>query len=152
MGFFNDLKTKYAEITKSLTNEFLKYKNKDVLNALMATCAYIASADGTIDPVEKRKMVGLVKNSPIISVYGDAIAINVFNEHATRFEFDFGIGKAEALCAIGKFRDNVDLARLIIRAGIVIGSADGNFDPSEKEAVRDICKELGQNPDDFVDI
>lgn len=149
MGFFDDLKTKCAEITQSLTTEFAKYKNKDVLNALMATCAYIAAADGTIDPSEKRKMVGFVKNSPIIGVFGDTAAIAVFNEHATRFEFDNEIGKAEALRVIGKYRDNDEIGRLIIRAGITIGSADGNFDPNEKVAVREICKELGQNPSDF---
>lgn len=30
-----------------------------------------------------------------------------------------------------------------------IGTADGNFDEDEKRAVREICVELAQNPQDF---
>lgn len=145
MSFFDDLKSRLS----SLTEEFTKLKNKDVLNSVMAACAYIAAADGHIDPEEKRKMVGLVKNSPLISVYGADAAIKVFSEHADRFEFDFEIGKTEALRIIGKYNGRSDIARLIIRAAIMIGNSDGNFDNHEKAAVRTIINELGENPADF---
>lgn len=149
MSFFDDLKQKTAEVVSGIKNEFAKYKNASTLNALMATCAYVAAADGHIDSAEKRKMVGFVKNSPIISVFGDTAAIKVFNEHAERFEFDHEIGAAEALRVIGQFRGNSDIARLIIRAGIAIGNADGNFDDDEKDVMRKICAELNETPKDF---
>ncbi|CAI3938860.1 tellurite resistance TerB family protein [Commensalibacter communis] len=145
MGFFDDFKNRLS----GLTEEFKKFKNKDILNSVMAACAYIAAADGHIDPEEKRKMIGLVKNSPLISVYGADNAIKVFTEHADRFDFDFEIGKTEALRIISKHRGNSEIARLIIRAAIMIGNSDGNFDNNEKTAVRTIINELGENPSDF---
>lgn len=149
MSFFDDLRQKTAEVVAGIKNEFAKHKNANTLNALMATCAHVAAADGLIDPTEKRKMIGFVKNSPIISVFGDTAAIKVFTEHADRFEFDQDIGSAEALRAIGQFKGQPDVARLIIRAGIAIGNADGSFDDDEKSVMRKICAELGENPGDF---
>lgn len=145
MNFINSFKNSLS----GLTEEFKKFKNKDILNSLMAACAYIAAADGSIDPEEKRKMIGLVKNSPLISVYGTDSAIKIFMEHADRFDFDFEIGKAEALRIISKHNHNHEIARLIIRAAIMIGKADGNFDDNEKAAVKTIIKELNEDPMNF---
>lgn len=149
MGFFDNLKTKMGELKAGLENDFKKYKNKNVLTAMMAGCAYVAAADGEIAPAEKQKMANLVRNSSVTSVYDAGEAIKLFNQFAEKFEFDFQVGKSEALLAIAKLKSSPDMARLIIRGCIIIGGADGNFDDHEKAVVREICRELGQNPADF---
>lgn len=40
-------------------------------------------------------------------------------------------------------------ARAVIQIGIVIGGADGNFDPQERAVVREACFALGINPAEF---
>ncbi len=149
MGFFDSLKTKMGELRTGLEDGLKKYKNKNTLNAMMAGCAYVAAADGKITSEEKQKMAGLVRNSSVTSVFDTGEVIKVFNEYVEKFEFDFSIGKSEALLAIGKVKADTDVARLIIRGCIIIGAADGDFDESEKAVVRDICRELGQNPSEF---
>lgn len=149
MSFFDNLKTKFGELKSGLENDFKKYKNKNVLNGMMAGCAYVAAADGKIDPAEKQKMANLVRNSSVTSVYDASEAIKVFNSFAEKFEFDFEVGKSEALLAISKLKADPGVARLIVRGCIIIGGSDGNFDASEKAVVREICRELGQNPADF---
>jgi tellurite resistance protein TerB len=37
----------------------------------------------------------------------------------------------------------------MVRVCCAVGASDGNFDESEKAAVRNICAELGLNPKDF---
>ena len=59
------------------------------------------------------------------------------------------IGRAEALKSIGQLRKKEDAARLLVRVCCAIGSADGDFDESERAACRTICNELGLNPGDF---
>lgn len=149
MSFFDQLKSKMNELRGTLETGLKKYKNKNTLNGMMAGCAYVAAADGSISPEEKQKMAGLVRNSSVTAVFDAGEAIKVFNSYAEKFEFDFQVGKSEALLTIGKLKGDAELARLIIRGCIIIGGADGNFDDSEKAAVRDICRELGQNPGDF---
>jgi tellurite resistance protein TerB len=149
MGFFDDLKARASAMSKDASDGIKKFRNKDTLDALMAGCAYIAAADGTITPDEKAKMVGLVKNSSIVSVFDSGDAIKSFNKFAEKLEFDAGVGKSEVMLAVGKVRKNPDLARLVIRSCIIIAGADGNFDDHERAAVRAICLELGQSPADF---
>lgn len=149
MGFFDTLKIKIGELSAGLGTELSKYKNKDVLQGMMAGCAYVAAADGEISPTEKQKMQGLVRNSAITKVYDADTAIKIFNEFAGKFAFEFEAGKSEALLAIGKLKGDPAVARMIIRGCIIIGGADGDFDDQEKAVVREICRELGQSPSDF---
>jgi tellurite resistance protein TerB len=149
MSLFDNLKTKMGELRVGLEDGLKKYKNKNTLNAMMAGCAYVAAADGKIAPEEKQKMVNLVRNSSVTSVFDSSEAIATFNRFAEKFEFDFQVGKSEALLAIAKIKSDSGVARLIIRGCIIIGGADGDFDLSEKAVVAEICRELGQNPSDF---
>ena len=102
MGFFNDLKTSLTKIISDAEQDIRRYKNKDVLDALMASCALIAAADGYVSPEEKRKMVGFVQSSPITKIYDTDEAIKLFNAHADRLQFDFALGKVEILRVVGK--------------------------------------------------
>lgn len=149
MSFFDNLKTKMGELRSGLEDGLKKYKNKNTLNAMMAGCAYVAAADGKITPEEKQKMANLVRNSSVTAVFDAGEAIKIFNEFAEKFEFDFQVGKSEALLAIAKIKSDSGVARLIIRGCIIIGGADGDFDASEKAVVREICRELAQDPSEF---
>lgn len=149
MSFFDNLKTKMSELRSGLEDGLKKYKNKNTLNAMMAGSAYVAAADGKITPEEKQKMANLVRNSSVTSVFDAGEAIKIFNQFAEKFEFDFQVGKSEALLAIAKIKSDSGVARLIIRGCIIIGGADGDFDASEKAVVREICRELGQDPTEF---
>lgn len=149
MSFFDNLKTKMGELRTGLEDGLKKHKNKNTLNAMMAGCAYVAAADGKIAPEEKQKMVNLVRNSSVTSVFDAGEAIAIFNGFAEKFEFDFQVGKSEALLAIAKIKNDSGVARLVIRGCIIIGGADGDFDASEKAVVAEICRELGQNPSEF---
>lgn len=60
------------------------------------------------------------------------------------------VGRGEALRAVGRVRDQYDLARLVVRYGIAIGFADGEFVRAEQETIRDICNELRLNPGEFL--
>lgn len=149
MGFFADMKRSLTDVMSGLTTQVERYKNKNVLEALMAASAYIAAADGHISREEKQKTVGFVRNNPLLSVYDTDEAVAIFTKYANGFEFDFEVGKAEALRVIGKFRDQTEVARMIIRVAIMIGNSDGDFDQDERLAVLDIVREVNQSPADF---
>lgn len=149
MSAFNWLKQKVGEGRDALAKEVGKFKNKEFMQATVAGCAIIAAADGSISSSEKQKMIGFIQNSDELKVFNTADVIAEFNKFVSGFEFDAAIGKAEALKAVGKLRNNVDAARLLVRVCIAVGASDGNFDPSEREAAKQICKELGLNASDF---
>ncbi len=143
------LKTNVTATRDKLALEVGKFRNKDFMEALVAGCSLVAAADGNINSAEKQRMTGFIQNSSELKVFELRDVIKSFNAYCEKFEFDSEIGKAEALKAIGKIRSKPDAARLLVRVCCAIGSADGNFDESERKVCRMICTELGLNSADF---
>jgi tellurite resistance protein TerB len=94
-------------------------------------------------------MIGFINQSDALKVFDSSEAIALFQKYADAYEFDAEVGKAQALRVVARLKQKPDEARLLIRVCCAVGAADGDFDDKEKEAVRDICRELGQNPADF---
>ena len=143
------LKTNASAARDKLSAEVSKFKNREFMEAVVSGCALVAAADGNISSDEKQKMVGFIQNSNELKVFDVKDVIKAFNSVCEKFEFDQQIGRAEALKSIGQLRKKEDAARLLVRVCCAIGSADGNFDESERAACRIICNELGLNPGDF---
>lgn len=143
------LKSKFDEVSKSLKDEVTKIKNQTFLEGVIAGCTVVAYADGVVRPEEKQKMMGFLRTNDVLSVFDTGKVIQLFDKTASKYEFDRSIGEMEALAAIGKLRSKPAEARLLVRVCCAIGASDGNFDESEKQAVKKICKELGLDPAEF---
>ena len=145
----NWLKGKGEEARSRLSAEVSKFRNKEFMEATVAACAIVAAADGTISSEEKRKMADYIRQSDELKNFEMATVIAFFEKMTSGFDFDAAIGKAEALKVIGRIRAKEEQARVMVRVACAIGASDGEFDESERNVVREICKELGLNPSDF---
>ena len=143
------LKQRFNEVSTNLQSEVTKLKNKGFLEAAVAGCVIVAHADGVVKPEEKQKMMGFLRNSEMLSVFSPEEIISLFDKYSKHFEFDYQIGQASALQVIAKLKGKDAEARLMVRVCCAIGASDGNFDDNEKNAVRNICAELGLDPKDF---
>lgn len=143
------LKQKFGQMSKGLKDEVSRVRNREFLEACVAGCAIVANADGVVDAEEKRKMMGFMQTSDVLSLYDTKDVIELFNKYNGNFEFDYGIGEAQALKTIAGLKKKPENGRLLVRVCCVIGAADGNFDESERNAVRRICQELSLSPDEF---
>ncbi|MEW5839309.1 MAG: tellurite resistance TerB family protein [Pseudomonadota bacterium] len=135
--------------TSNMQTEIGKFRNKDMMEGIVAGCALVAYADGSASSAEKQKMLGFIKQSDALKVFDTDDVIKTFEKYIGKFEFDHGIGRGEALAAIVKMKSKPDQAQLLVRVCIAIGSSDGNFDELERQAVTTICHELGLNPKNF---
>lgn len=150
MSFFDKAKAAIKSAGTSMGDEFARFKNKDVLDATVGACVIVAAADGKIDQSEKAKTLGLLQNSELTKVYSMDAVVAAFESHTRRFDFDVDHGRSEALRIIAAQKKNPDVARSIVRGAVIIGKADGDFDPSEKAAIGAICRELGLNESEFI--
>lgn len=132
-----------------LQAEVGKFKNRTFMEGVVAGCALVAAADGSIDSSEKQKMLGFMQQSDALKVFKAEDIIDAFNKITGKFEFDHAIGKAEALAMVAKVKKDSEQARLLVRVCCAIGAADGDFDADERKIVQDICHELGLNPSEF---
>lgn len=149
MSFFDSIKKMGKDASAKISNEVAKFKNKDFLNAVVSGCALVAAADGSISSAEKQKMLGFINSSDELKVFGTDEVIAAFNNVVGKFDFDFDIGKAEALKVISKIKSDVAASKLMIRVCCIIGASDGTFDETEKAVVAQICRELGVDPAEF---
>jgi tellurite resistance protein TerB len=143
------LKENTANARDRMVAEASKFKNKSFMEAVVAGCALVAAADGSIDAEEKQKMAGFIQRAEELKHFDMTQVIAVFNKVSGDFEFDQTIGKGSALQMIGKIKGKDDQAKLLVRVVCAIGAADGDFDADEQAVVRDICVELGLNPSEF---
>jgi tellurite resistance protein TerB len=149
MALWDQLKQRAADMSAQAKTQASKFKNKDFASASMAMCALIASADGSIDPEEKRKTAGFIGSNDTLSVFPASELLERFNYYAGKLEADYDFGKVEAIQALSKLKSKPDAARAVIQVGIIIGGADGNFDKDEMQAVREACLAVGIPPSEF---
>lgn len=149
MAFWDQLKSKIADLQSTTKTEVAKHQSKDFAKASMAMCALIAAADGTITAEERRKTANFISGNDALSVFPPADLQGHFEFYSSKLEKDFDFGKVEAIATIGKLRSKPEAARAVIQVGIIVGGADGNFDADEKQAVRDACHAVGIAPSEF---
>jgi tellurite resistance protein TerB len=109
----------------------------------------IAAADGTITAEERRKTAAFIGSNDALSVFEPSELQQHFEFYSSKLERDYDFGKVEAIATIGKLKSKPEAARAVIQVGIIIGGADGNFDPDEKQAVREACNAVGISPSEF---
>lgn len=129
---------------------FIRYKNPDVLDAVVAACALVSMADGRLDSSEERKMIDFLHQSEELRVFDTNKVLEQYHQFVRKIEYDQIIGKSDCFRALGKVRSKPEIARLVARYCISIGYADGHFDQREKMVVSEICQELGLNPNEFI--
>jgi tellurite resistance protein TerB len=146
---WDQLKQRSQGMSDQLKQKSGQFKNKDFAKASMAMCALIAAADGTVDPQERSKVVGLITSNDVLSIFDANDLRSDFDQFCNKLVADYDFGKLEAVQAISRLKKKEDQARAVIQIGVIIGGADGNFDENEKKAVRDACFAVGISPAEF---
>lgn len=139
-------------ITSWLTgrkDQMKRWWNKDFALGTMAMCALVAYADGKCTSDEKSKTAKAINASELLKGYDVSELKGAFDDACAKLDSDFDFGKADCIMAIAKAKSDPDKAGAIIRIGIAIGNADGDFDAKERAIVAEVCRELRLNPDDF---
>lgn len=126
-----------------------KAKTKYFMEAVAAGSAMVAFADGLIRPEEIAKLLDYVRLEESLKVFDSLEVIETFEKYIENFEFDFRVGREKALKAIQKIERNSEEARLVVFVCCAIGSADDDFDNNQRFVVREICRVLGLNPEQF---
>jgi len=149
MSLLNRVKGALTASRDELTRQVSRYKNKKFMQGTVAVCARIAVSSDGVSAEEKQKMIGFLRASEELNVFETNEVIEFFNKLVTSFDFDIEIGKGETMKYILALKDQPEAAQLAVRVGIAVAKSDGNFDPDEQKAVREIAIALGFEPAEF---
>ncbi|MFC8126812.1 tellurite resistance TerB family protein [Streptomyces sp. NPDC057302] len=115
----------------------------------MAMCALVAAADGSIDPSERQRVAQLIATNEVLQNFPADDLRRRFDDYLDKLTSDFDFGKVSVLQEVAKAKKKPAEARAVIQIGIVIGGADGDFDPTERAVVREACFALDLPPHEF---
>lgn len=149
MSFWNNIKDKMSDANDSLQKNIGQLKNKKFADASMAICALVAAADGDIDADERSKTAAFIMSNETLKVFNASDLKEKFDFFCNKLEADYDFGKIDAIQALGALKGKQEQARACIQLGIIIGSADGDFDADEKKAIKEACNAVGIAPSEF---
>lgn len=115
----------------------------------MAMCALVAAADGTIDASERQRVAQLIATNEVLRNFPADDLRRRFDDCLDKLTADFEFGKVSVLQEVAKAKKKPAEARAVVQIGIVIGGADGDFDPAERAVVREACFALDLPPHEF---
>ncbi|HBU8522340.1 TPA: tellurite resistance TerB family protein [Klebsiella aerogenes] len=149
MGLFDKVKSTFTASREELVKQVGRFKNKKFMQGTVAVCARIAVSSDGVSAEEKQKMMGFLRSSEEMKVFDTNEVIDFFNKLVSSFDFDMEIGKGETMKYILALKDQPEAAQLAVRVGIAVGKSDGNFDPDEQVAAREIIAALGFSAEEF---
>ncbi|MFC9057026.1 tellurite resistance TerB family protein [Streptomyces sp. NPDC015237] len=124
-------------------------KSGSYRDASMAMCALVAAADGQVEPAERQRVEELIVSNEVLQNFPADQLRQRFNQHVDKLLANFQLGKTEALQVIAKAAKKPQEARAVVQTGMVVAGADGVFEPSEQQAIREACTALGISPTEF---
>ncbi len=130
------------KVLEGLKRELARYRQRPFLDALMAGCALVATADGSVSLSERSRVDRIIESLGELDIFDPHEAVNRFNDYAEVIAADAERGRHEALDAIAEHAGDKDRARLLLRACIAVSLADDNFRPEERARIAEICDTL----------
>lgn len=149
MALWDRIKESASSMQTQLEAKKNDLKSGSFRDASMAMCALVAAADGSIDPSERQRVATLISTNDVLRNFPADDLRRRFNGYVDQLTADFAFGKVSVLQEISKAKKKPTEARAVVQIGIVIGGADGDFDPSEQAVVREACFALDLPPHEF---
>lgn len=125
-----------------LAEEAATAGREDLMEAMVAACAYVAHADGSVDPMERRRVVQLMRALPAFAGFSTEAVGKEFARHEQAFEEEPSIARDKVLQAITALTPYASEARVLLLACQKVLEADGIHHPKEYQALHDIGKAL----------
>lgn len=127
---------------KSMAEKLKRHRNKPFLEAMMAATALLALADEEIVLSERLALDFILDNVNELKVFDVHRAVNLFQDWGKVIKEDFGEAKKQVLKIVAKFSGDEEKASLLVRAGILIAKADGDFSEPEQKVLDELCQVL----------
>lgn len=136
---------------KRLKQEIERYRQRPFLEAAMAACALIASADDEVSFSERARMDAVLESLAELRIFDPHDAVDLFNDRLDALRADRDAGRAEAFEAVRRGAAAKGAGELLVRICVAISLADGKFVASERAMLGLICAALDLAPEAIDD-
>lgn len=114
-------------------------REKDLLEAMMAACALIATSRGSVDDIEKEYLRKNLGSAELFRHVESAVAISLFEQFAEQIK---GENKEAALRKLMAISDEPKLSRLVMSVAHGMTSLHGEVLPAEEAALQEVASAM----------
>lgn len=118
-----------AEISAAYMDE----REDELLDATVAAAALVARADGTVEPIERSKMLDVLRRNGLLSVFTRFDILDAFESRLRQLEQDGGI--EAAVDSLGRLAGRSP-AWLVVETGERVAAADHHVNGRELQMLR----------------
>ena len=139
----NDVSKIASSLEPQLSDGIAKLRERDLLEAAMATSALVAMADHRVQLDESLALGAVVENAELLKIYDLREAVDLYSSYVELIRANYEQGRQAALKVIARCADDLAAAELLVKVGIAIAKADDQFCKAELDVVDEICASLG---------
>lgn len=121
--------------------ELQRHKHRPFLEAVAATCALVATADGEVSFSERARLDAVIESLSELRLFDPHEVVDAFDEHVEKLS-EGEAGVASLLEVITEGTRKEDAADLVLRIGAAMSLADGQDSPDEHHVIHQICTAL----------
>lgn len=126
-----------------------RHRNRPFLEATMAACALVASADGEISFGERIRVDQILDALDSLKIFDSNEAVNLFNKFASHIFAAPKEGREHAIAALKVVADDPEKSALLMRIFLAICEIGETKSLVKQIEVVMLCGLLGIEPDDF---
>lgn len=125
-------------------------ENRDLMQAIVYGCFYVAAADGDLEQAEVDKIDRLLRNNPKLANFGPELNNTIEKAKADFLEGGARVIRMNAQRELADVKHNPTDAETVLVMMITTAEADGEIEPAETEALERSAGILGLRLKDFL--
>ncbi len=130
-------------------NHFDQEIDNEVLRAVCAAYVIVACADGHFEESEIQLFLDMIKDTRSFASVDLAALEREFRDLGSAVVEDLADGKALAFSELARVKGDADKSALVVSAAQIALLANGQQSSGEELLLRQICQELGLDPDAY---
>lgn len=145
MGLFNAVFGKKLGEAKA---NLKKIENKDLMEAIVASCILIAYADGDCEEAELKSMEKLIASNDQLKHFGSDISATI-NKYHDIMQAGARVGKMKLMREIDDIKANAQEKEEVFLTAVTIAESDGEIEPQELVILKELGQKLGLSLKDY---
>ncbi len=125
----------------------LDARGTELLRAVSAAFAFVACADGSLDPREVERFAEWAAAQPGLA--GDVDLEAHLRALHRALALDFAEAERHIAASLSAVKDDAQKRETVLAAARIAVVADGRLEPMEEAALRRVCEALGVAPDEW---
>lgn len=126
-----------------------KVDNRDLMEAIVAGAVLVAYADGDCSAEELTTLQGIIENNDNLKHFGSEIGTTI-DKYSGMYESGKRLAKVKLMKELADVQADEEQKIEAFIIAIEIADADGDIDDAELAILKEIGKQYGLNPDNYI--